>query len=293
MGDTIIGLYYYNARYYDPVTTRFTQPDTIIPNPTNPQDLNRYTYVNNNPINFSDPTGHVCYSSGPNKGRCYDGADGEGSALTREEEVATVWISNSETYDPNGNVAPSTNVRYSEYGSLSGQDIIDSMRGSASSGDRTGADLRGFRVEQLTLDRDNSRGHVGIVTWASIGRAVRDNRSLLIGIASAASCAGTIGATCIVLTAAAWGVRSEQRDGLGLSRADVADGILTLATLGAVKAPASLGANPAAYPNEILGPPAVANLSQQLITSGSASLPSVILPSACAAGYNSAYCAGG
>jgi len=45
-------------RYYDPLIGHFTQPDTIIPNPTNPQDFNRYSYVRNNPVNFNDPTGH-------------------------------------------------------------------------------------------------------------------------------------------------------------------------------------------------------------------------------------------
>ena len=49
---------YYHARYYDPLLRRFTQPDTIIPNPHNPQDLNRYTYTRNNPIKYTDPSGH-------------------------------------------------------------------------------------------------------------------------------------------------------------------------------------------------------------------------------------------
>lgn len=48
----------YNARFLNPGLARFTQPDTIIPNPANPQSLNRYSYVGNNPINFVDPTGH-------------------------------------------------------------------------------------------------------------------------------------------------------------------------------------------------------------------------------------------
>jgi RHS repeat-associated protein len=52
------GLMYYGARYYDPQVGRFAAADTIVPNPGNPQDLNRYTYVGNNPVNFTDPSGH-------------------------------------------------------------------------------------------------------------------------------------------------------------------------------------------------------------------------------------------
>ncbi|MHC4183637.1 MAG: RHS repeat-associated core domain-containing protein, partial [Planctomycetota bacterium] len=32
--------------------------DTIVPDPTNPQALNRYSYVLNNPVKYTDPTGH-------------------------------------------------------------------------------------------------------------------------------------------------------------------------------------------------------------------------------------------
>jgi hypothetical protein len=37
---------------------QFIQPDTIIPDLTSPQSLNRYSYVTNRPINLNDPTGH-------------------------------------------------------------------------------------------------------------------------------------------------------------------------------------------------------------------------------------------
>ncbi len=46
------GLIDYNARNYDPTLGRFTQPDTIL------DGLNRYTYVHNNPLNHTDPSGH-------------------------------------------------------------------------------------------------------------------------------------------------------------------------------------------------------------------------------------------
>jgi RHS repeat-associated protein len=55
------GLYYYNARYYDPELGRFIQPDTMVPDAGDPQTLNRYSYVNNNPLKYADPSGHFAF----------------------------------------------------------------------------------------------------------------------------------------------------------------------------------------------------------------------------------------
>ncbi len=57
-------LLYYHARYYDPALARFLSADSIIPGQDdktgtpNPQNLNRYSYVGNNPLTRTDPTGH-------------------------------------------------------------------------------------------------------------------------------------------------------------------------------------------------------------------------------------------
>ena len=40
-----------------------------MPEPGNPQDLNRYTYVRNNPVRYSDPTGHWLFEDDPTKVR--------------------------------------------------------------------------------------------------------------------------------------------------------------------------------------------------------------------------------
>jgi RHS repeat-associated protein len=48
----------YNARYYDPWLGRFISADTVVPEPGNPQALNRYSYVLNRPLQGGDPTGH-------------------------------------------------------------------------------------------------------------------------------------------------------------------------------------------------------------------------------------------
>jgi RHS repeat-associated protein len=56
-----IGLYDYKARWYDAQLGRFVQPDTIVPEPGDPQSLNRYTYAKNNPVRFTDPTGYIAW----------------------------------------------------------------------------------------------------------------------------------------------------------------------------------------------------------------------------------------
>ena len=53
-----LGLVYMNARYYVPGIGRFASADTIVPEPTNPQSLNRFSYTRNNPLAFIDPSGH-------------------------------------------------------------------------------------------------------------------------------------------------------------------------------------------------------------------------------------------
>jgi RHS repeat-associated protein len=65
--DAESGLDYFGARYYASATGRFLSPDWSegpdpIPNADfdDPQSLNLYSYVLNNPLNHTDPSGHVC-----------------------------------------------------------------------------------------------------------------------------------------------------------------------------------------------------------------------------------------
>jgi RHS repeat-associated protein len=61
-----IGLMDYKARFYSPYLNHFTQPDSIVPDPYHPQDWDRYSYARNNPLKYTDPSGHFTCSSDRN-----------------------------------------------------------------------------------------------------------------------------------------------------------------------------------------------------------------------------------
>ncbi|MEK7806314.1 MAG: RHS repeat-associated core domain-containing protein, partial [Chloroflexota bacterium] len=56
--DAGTGLVLFPARAYDPTLGRFLQPDPFVQDPADPQTLNRYSYVRNNPLNLVDPSGY-------------------------------------------------------------------------------------------------------------------------------------------------------------------------------------------------------------------------------------------
>jgi len=47
-----------NGRIYDPTLGRFLQADPFIQAPKNSQNYNRYSYVLNNPLSYTDPSGY-------------------------------------------------------------------------------------------------------------------------------------------------------------------------------------------------------------------------------------------
>ncbi|MBA9088808.1 RHS repeat-associated protein [Fontibacillus solani] len=80
--DEETGLYYLRARYYDPEVGRFISKDTYEGQINNPLSLNLYTYVENNPSIYTDPTGYWCtatvngkYYSHP--GKCSGSGNGQ------------------------------------------------------------------------------------------------------------------------------------------------------------------------------------------------------------------------
>jgi len=54
-----VGLVHMGGRIYDPILGRFLQADPMVQAPENIQNLNRYSYVVNNPLNKTDPSGYI------------------------------------------------------------------------------------------------------------------------------------------------------------------------------------------------------------------------------------------
>ena len=52
-----MGIVHMNGWIYDPKLGRMLQADPIVQAPKNSQSLNRYTYVLNNPLSYTDPSG--------------------------------------------------------------------------------------------------------------------------------------------------------------------------------------------------------------------------------------------
>jgi len=56
--DTESGLYYLNSRYYDPVACRFINADSQLNTNEGNSGYNLYSYCGNNPVMYTDPSGH-------------------------------------------------------------------------------------------------------------------------------------------------------------------------------------------------------------------------------------------
>jgi hypothetical protein len=90
----------YRARFYSPYLSRFIQPDTLIPGAGHPQAWNRYSYVLNSPVRYTDPTGHYTFEGGA----CLFGTCDPTSSFFTGGMLRNVIGSDGRIYDQGWNV---------------------------------------------------------------------------------------------------------------------------------------------------------------------------------------------
>ena len=105
-----VGIIHMNGRIYDPNLGRFLSVDPVFEFPTNTQSLNPYSYVLNNPLSMTDPTGYV-ESCGTGKTSCPDSGmkAGDTAEKTFSPTGSHIAIHITATVQANGDVAISSN----------------------------------------------------------------------------------------------------------------------------------------------------------------------------------------
>lgn len=86
--DTESGLDNFGERYYGSSIGRFMRPDAPFSDQdqSDPQSWNLYTYVRDNPLNSTDPTGTTCQTNSSD-GTVYDDLDGNGCAQVDVDSI--------------------------------------------------------------------------------------------------------------------------------------------------------------------------------------------------------------
>jgi len=100
-----MGLNHMNGRVEDAILGRFLSPDPHVPDPSNPQSYNRYSYVNNNPLSLVDPSGfddEDPYANSGDPQRCEGNCDANGNIVVNGRAGADTIFTGSNIPGVNG-----------------------------------------------------------------------------------------------------------------------------------------------------------------------------------------------
>ena len=151
-----MGMNHMNGRIEDAVTGRMLSADPHVPDRTNAQSYNRYTYVNNNPLTATDPSG-FCPSNTCNQ----DGGSGSSDftgGVSASMYASTLSAGSYASYQGMG-------VQYNEENGLTGLGVTN----SASNGTNTAGTGGSTAGEAAVLDAikraaDNELGDLSLGT---------------------------------------------------------------------------------------------------------------------------------
>ncbi|WP_017810215.1 RHS repeat-associated core domain-containing protein [Leptospira alstonii] len=111
------GLYYYKSRYYEPTLGRFLQADSEI-HPDSPNGQNRYMYVEGNPINYKDSSGHsldmMFYAA------LYQYAQMPNSPQKEQSDLMLLYLHNQQIRNTSGPGCPVSGKNRAVFGNFQG-----------------------------------------------------------------------------------------------------------------------------------------------------------------------------
>lgn len=133
--DTETGLDYMQARYFRSTHGRFTSADSVAGSIANPQTMNLYAYVANNPLRYTDPTGHMLSDIGvyqtPNP-------EVDRRVARAEDQGVKNWVAGQQSSEPNPVATQSTSLAESEvprchmcFGQIPTTVVVDQMNNPA------------------------------------------------------------------------------------------------------------------------------------------------------------------
>jgi RHS repeat-associated protein len=136
--DSESGLDNFEARYLGSSLGRFMSPDPMGGQQDDPQSLNRYAYVRNNPLNLTDPTGlnFNLSCTGPDTATCQGGLQGTTTTTTTTDangnQTSTSTFTATEiSNDKNGNLVDQNGNKYN--GTVDGSGVHFGQQGSDTS----------------------------------------------------------------------------------------------------------------------------------------------------------------
>jgi RHS repeat-associated protein len=88
-----LGVIHMNGRVYDPVLGRFLSPDPIVQAPHDTQGFNRYAYVRNNPLRYTDPSGFCIEATPTGGGNTSSGCLEEVTVYSSRQVSQSPWSS--------------------------------------------------------------------------------------------------------------------------------------------------------------------------------------------------------
>lgn len=134
------GFIHANGRIYDPVLGRFLSPDPIVQAPSFSQNWNRYSYVFNNPLRFTDPSGFTISRStirditeDDMRPPPFEGADAEIRSFLNQQLGFPLSLSD-EQFDDNQDLSPNNGagIRIANSVAISPFDAVGSFPSNSS-----------------------------------------------------------------------------------------------------------------------------------------------------------------